>query len=176
MVSPGRRVAANFARLRYFLPAVVLTLAAGFVEHPAVLVALLLAQPLYVAGAVSALGYLLEPDFSTLVLRRGSAFLVLLSGYAAFVALVLGTPTMWLAREATPANALLLSLGVATAVAALWRIWPAFGLLFVWDDAYPEPGAESGSWLVAAQRRALAFAAHLGRLRHGWVTGGTSHK
>ncbi|HVF36297.1 MAG TPA: ankyrin repeat domain-containing protein [Candidatus Saccharimonadia bacterium] len=172
MVSPGGRIAANFARLRYFLPAVVLTLATGFVEHPAVLVALLLAQPLYVAGAVSALGYLLEPDFGTLVLRRGSAFLVLLSAYAAFVALVLGTPAVWLAREATPAHALLLSLGVAIAVASLWRIWPAFGRLFVGDDAYPEPGAEAGSWLVAAQRRALAFATHLGRERDPYFARG----
>lgn len=172
MVSPGRRVAATFARLRFFVPAVVLTLAAGFVEHPAVLVALLIGQPLYVAGAVAALGYLLEPDFPTLVLRRGSAFLVLLSAYAAFVALVLGTPAVWLARDATPAHALLLSLGVAAAVAALWRVWPAFGLLFVWDDAYPEPGREPGSWLVAAQRRTLSFAAHLSRERDPYFARG----
>ena len=93
MVPPGRRVAATIARLRYFAPAVALTLAAGFIEHPAVLALLLLAQPLYLAGAVSLLGYLLEPDFRTLVLRRGSAFLVLLSAYALLVAVAVGSPT-----------------------------------------------------------------------------------
>ncbi|HET9482895.1 MAG TPA: ankyrin repeat domain-containing protein [Xanthomonadales bacterium] len=172
MVSLGRRAAASFARLRYFVPAVALTLATGLVEHPAVLVALLLAQPLYVAAAVAALGYLVEPDFRTLVLRRGVAFLVLLSAYALLVALALGMPTVALARAATPANALLLSLGFALSVASLWRIWPAYGLLFVWDDAYPGDGEDGGSWLVTAQRRALSFAAHLTRERDPWFARG----
>src|SRR5687767_12603088 len=96
-----RRAAHLVARLRYFVPALALTLAAAWVEHPAVLILLLVAQPLYLAGAVSLLGYSLETDFASLALRRGSAFLGLLVLYAAFVALVLGTPTVWLAQAAT---------------------------------------------------------------------------
>ena len=172
MLSQGRRAAATIAGLRHFVPALALTLAAGFVDHPAILVALLVAQPLYVAGAVAMLGYADEPSFATLVLRRGSAYLVLVSTYALVVALVLGVPAMALARAATPANALLLSLGVALAVGVLWRAWPAFGLLFVWDDAYPEDAREDRSWLVAAQHRALAFAAHLSRERDPYFARG----
>jgi len=172
MVSPKRRAAALLARLRWFVPAVVVTLTAGLVEHPAVLVPLMLALPLQLAAAVSALGYLLEPDFKTLVARRGSAFLVLAAAYALVVVLLVGTPLVWLAREATPLNAFGVSLGVALAVAALWRIWPAFGLVFVWDDAYPDDGGGAGSWLVATQRRTLAFAAHLTRERDPYFARG----
>src|SRR5688500_15122521 len=104
-----RRTAARIARLRYFVPAVAIALSAALTDHPAVLMLLLVAQPLYLAGAISLLGYSLETDFASLALRRGSAFLGLLVVYAAFVALVLGTPTVWLAQAATPANALMVS-------------------------------------------------------------------
>ena len=169
-----RRAAARFARLRYFLPAVALALSAALIDHPAVLIALLLAQPLYLAGAISLLGYSLETDFAALALRRGSAFLGLLVVYAAFVALVLGTPTVWLAQAATKANALMVSAGFAIAVFALWRLWPAFGLVFIWDDAYPDENEEGGrgSWMLAAQRRAIAFGAHLARERDPYFARG----
>lgn len=172
MASILRRAAARLARLVYFLPAIALTLATTLVDHPATSIVLLLAQPLYLAGAVSLLGYTLESSFAALVARRGAAFFCLLVTYAAFVALVLGMPTVWLARAATPVNALLVSAGFAVAVGALWRAWPAFGLVFLWDDAYPDdpdgegdPAAERSSWILAAQRRALSFASHLARER-----------
>jgi ankyrin repeat protein len=145
--------------LTWFLPALGLTAIAAFVDHPAVLALLLAAQPLFMAGAVSALGYLLEADFASLVLRRGTAYLVLLLAYAAFVALVVGTPAIRLAEAPDALNAVLLSAGIALAVAVLWRLWPAFGLVFIWDDAYPEE--DSGSWIAAAITRSTSFARHL---------------
>ena len=73
-------------------------------------------------------------------------FLCLLVPYAAFVALIVGTPLMRLTQEASALNALLLSGGFALAIAVLWRLWPAFGLSFLWDDAYPE--SDGGSWIL----------------------------
>ncbi|HET9484319.1 MAG TPA: hypothetical protein VFO79_10215, partial [Xanthomonadales bacterium] len=154
-----RGIVGFVARLRYFVPALAVTALAAFIDHPAVLLLLLTVQPLYLAGAVSALGYLLETDFTSLTLRRGSVFLVLLVLYAGFVAVVLGTPVVRLAQEATPLNALLVSVGFALSVGVLWRTWPAFGLAFLWDDAYTDD--EHGSWIVTALRRSLAFAGHL---------------
>jgi hypothetical protein len=159
----AQRLGRGFTRLKYFLPAWGLCALASFIDHPAVLVVLLAAQPLFLAGAVSALGYVLDTDFRTLTLRRGLVMLAMVLAYALFVALVLGTPTLRLAREASLLNAVLLSSGFVLSVLALWRFWPAPGLAFVWDDAYPE--RDEGSWIVVALRRCLAFSVHLSRER-----------
>src|SRR6185437_11072141 len=47
------------------------------------------------------------------------------------------------------------------ALAVLWRPWPAFGLVFVWDDAYP--ARHEGSWIFTATLRSLMFGRHLAR-------------
>jgi len=148
------------------LPALVPAAVASVIDHPAALLLLLLAQPLYLAGAVSLLGYVLESDFATLALRRGAPFLLLLVGYALLVALLVGTPLIGIASQASVLNAVALSAGVLLATLLLVRWWPAFGLLFLWDDAYPED--QRGSWIIAAVRRCLAFAGHLTRERDPW--------
>lgn len=162
------RAAQQLARLRHFLPALAPVALAAVIDHPGALFLLLLAQPLYLAGAVSFLGYALDSDHTTLALRRGIPFLLLLCAYALAVALLVATPLVAIAREASALNAIALSAGVLLSIAALARIWPAFGLVFLWDDAYPD--APQGSWIVAAVRRSLAFAVHLARERDPWLS------
>jgi ankyrin repeat protein len=164
------QIAQRLARLRYFVPALVPAALAAALDHPAALVLLLLAQPLYLAAAVTALGYALDSDFTTLALRRGVPFLLLLAAYALAVALLVGTPLMRIAQQASAINAIALSAGVLVATVALLRWWPAFGLVFLWDDAYPE--TPQGSWIATAARRSLAFAGHLTRERDPWFTSG----
>jgi len=153
------RFAGLLARLRFFVPALALIALAAWIDHPAALLPLLLAQPLYLAAVVSASGYLLDADYAQLALRRGTTHAVLLLAYAGFVALVVGTPTVRLGAEPTALNATLLSLGIALALGSLWRLWPAFGLAFLWDDAYPPEAGRS--WIVGAIARSIAFARHL---------------
>ena len=153
------RFAGFLARLRFLLPALALTALAAFIDHPAALLPLLLAQPLYLAAIVGAFGYLLDADFAQLALRRGTTYFVVLLAYAAFVALVVGTPTIRLGADPSALNAALLSLGIALALGALWRLWPVFGLAFLWDDAYPPAGGRS--WIATAIARCFAFARHL---------------
>jgi hypothetical protein len=160
----------RLARLILLLPALVPVLLAAWIDHPAALLLLLLAQPLFVAAAVAVLGEAPEPDFRTLVLRRGVPFLLLLSVYAMLVAMLFGVPLVRLAQQASVLNAVALSLGVVLCTLALLRWWPAFGLVFLWDDAYP-PGAE-GSWSLTAVRRSLAFARHLAGEHDPWFTNG----
>jgi ankyrin repeat protein len=164
------RLAQRLARLRHFAPALVPVLLAAIIDHPGALFLLLLAQPLYLAGAAAALGYTLDSDQATLALRRGVPFLLLLCAYALLVALLVATPLVAIARAASALNAIALSAGVLLAIVALARWWPAFGLVFLWDDAYPD--AASGSWIVTAVRRSLAFAGHLTRERDPWLATG----
>ena len=98
------RFAGFLARLRFLLPALALTALAAFIDHPAALLPLLLAQPLYLAAIVGAFGYLLDADFAQLALRRGTTYFVVLLAYAAFVALVVGTPTIRLGRRSLGAQ------------------------------------------------------------------------
>lgn len=160
------RLLQRVKRLRYLLPAAALAGAAAFIEHPLALVLLLFAQPLYLAGAVSCLGYLLDADFGTLVLRRAPVALIFFAAYALLLAVLIGVPAALLVSSATPLGAVLLSAGVVLAVLALWRAWAVFGLAILWDDAYPE--GVSGSWILAAARRVLSFAHHAARERDPW--------
>jgi hypothetical protein len=164
------RLAQRIARLRHFAPALVPVLLAALIDNPAALFLLLLAQPLYLAGAVAALGHALDADDTTLALRRGVPFLLLLCGYALLVALLVATPLVAIARAASALNAMALSAGVLLSIVALARWWPAFGLVFLWDDAYPE--VPQGSWIAAAVQRSLAFAAELTRERDPWLAAG----
>jgi ankyrin repeat protein len=164
------RIAQRLARLRHFVPALLPVALTAALDHPAALVLLLIAQPLYLAAAVGALGYALDSDFATLALRRGVPFLLLLAAYALLVALLVGTPLVRIAQQASALNAIALSAGVLVATVALVRWWPAFGLVFLWDDAYPE--APQGSWIATAVRRSLAFAGHLTRERDPWFSAG----
>ncbi len=141
------------------LPGVLAVLVALFINHPAVLFLLLLAQAPLAAGATIALGYQLDQGFMALMLRRGAVLLLWLALYATWVALVIGTPALRLVNEGSVLNATLLSLGFLAALLALIRLWPVFGLTLIWDDAYPE--SASGSWIATAFRRITRFSWHL---------------
>jgi hypothetical protein len=161
-----QRLTQRLKRLRYFVPAIALAVLAVFIEHPLALVPLLLAQPLYLAGAVSCLGYLLDADFGTLTLRRAPVALVFFTAYALVVAGLVGAPAAMLVASASPLGAALLSLGVVLSVVMLWRWWAAFGFAFLWDDAYPE--STPGSWILTAVRRVASFAHHAAAERDPW--------
>lgn len=164
------RLRALATLLMYFLPAWTVLVVAAFVTHPVVLVLLLAANSLAMAAVCHTLGFDLEGRFAHTALRRGAAHFLLLAGYAATVLLLLGWPMLWLLRDATLAATLALSTVTVVALLLPWRWWPAFGLVFVWDDAYPED--TRGSWLIVAVRRSLAFGNHLTAEHDLWFSHG----
>lgn len=153
------RLAAFVSSLPYFLPAALCLLTAAFVVHPASLLLLLAANSLTLAAVCHGLGFALEESFARTVLRRGAAHFVLLASYAAAVMLLLGWPLAWLLQAGSLAATMSLSAAVVVALLLLWRVWPAFGLVLIWDDAYPEE--ERGSWILTAVSRGVSFARHL---------------
>lgn len=116
--------------LRYFAPALVAFVAAGLLHHPLAIVVLLVANALTMTAICQVLGLAREPTFVANLLRRGSAYLLLLGGYSALVALVIIYPLSWLERDASLAATLALTTSVVVALLAPWRLWPAFGLVF----------------------------------------------
>lgn len=162
-------------RGRHFLPVLLCLAAAAVWTHPAALVPLLLVQPLWLAGLVAGAGYLLEPRFQTLLLRRGVVFFALWVVYALLISALVGLPMAAIANRPAPPLVLWLSAGVVSGLLLLWRHWPSLALVFVWDDAYPD--AAQRSWILSAAHRALVFAQHLTRGRDFfgsglWVSGG----
>ena len=153
------RFAAFVASLPYFLPAALCLLAAAFVTHPSALLLLLAANSLTMAAVCQGLGFDQEDRFVRTVLRRGAAHFVLLAIYAAAVMLLLGWPLAALLQAGSLGATMCLSAAVVVALLLLWRLWPAFGLVFVWDDAYPD--SEQGSWILTAVSRSVSFARHL---------------
>lgn len=143
---------------RFLAAFAVFALALPF-AHPLILVALLVGNALMLTAICAGIGFDMDLRYARSVARRGLAGLVMLTLYTLFVAALLAAPAWWLMREPSLSAALTLSAAGLLAVLALWRLWPAFALPFVWDDAYPEE--TQGSWLLAALRRSLAFARHL---------------
>ncbi len=147
---------------RHLLPAWLCFALAGAINHPLALVLLLVANAIAMTGICNAIGFGMEASFARSIARRGLAYFVLLTVYTAFVAAILAAPAWWLSRDGSMPAALALSAALVIALFALWRIWPAFALPFLWDDAYPQDDADH-SWLLTALRRSLAFARHLTR-------------
>lgn len=154
------RLHALSTAVRYLLPAWLLFALAAAVDHPLSLVLLLVADAVAMTGICHAIGFGMEASLGRSVARRGLAYFVLLTAYVAFTAALLAVPAWWLSRDGSLAAALTLSAAIAAALFVLWRIWPAFALPLLWDDAYPHDD-ERGSWLLTALRRSLAFARHL---------------
>ncbi|MEO8670346.1 MAG: ankyrin repeat domain-containing protein [Tahibacter sp.] len=154
-----QRMRALVGALGYFVPSLALFATAALSLHPAMLLVLLLANSLCMAAVCHALGFDLESSFTRTVLRRGAAHFVLLAGYTAIVMLLLGWPLVWLLHDGSLAATMCLSTAIVAALLLLWRFWPAYGLVFVWDDAYPDDGR--GSWIFTAVSRSLAFSRHL---------------
>lgn len=145
---------------RNLLPAWGLFALVMVIDHPLSLIPLLLGNAIAMTAICNALGFGLESSYWRSIARHGLAYFVISTGYTATVAAVLAAPAWWVARDDSLVSALALSATLAAALLLVWRIWPAFALPFVWDDAYPR-GDERGSWLSTALRRCIAFARHL---------------
>jgi len=145
--------------LAWFVPGLLAVAAAGLATHPLTLIPLLLANALTMAAICHAIGFDPEPRFVRTVLRRGAAHLVMFTGYTALVFVLVAWPMLQLSVSHDLGAALALAATCVIALAVLWRLWPAFGLVFVWDDAYPSQS--DGSWIFTATLRSLAFGRHL---------------
>lgn len=147
--------------LAWFIPGWAAIAAVGFATHPLMLIPLLLANALTMAAICHAIGFDPEPRFGRTVLRRGAAHLVMFSGYTVLVFALVAWPMLQLSQAPRFSAALVLVAALMFALAALWRLWPAFGLVFVWDDAYPPQ--RDASWIFTATLRSIAFGRHLSR-------------
>jgi ankyrin repeat protein len=127
------RLPAWFVNLRYFVPAYIVFAAATLLQHPAVIAPLLIGATLMVAGICQASGLVGENRFAATVFRRASLFFAELVLYAAVVALLVAYPLGWLLRDQSLSATLAVSTEVVVALLCLWRIWPAFGLVFLWN-------------------------------------------
>jgi ankyrin repeat protein len=148
-----------FINLRYFLPAFFAFAAAAMLQHPSMILLLLIADALMVAGVCRVLGFQQEATFARMMWRRGLPFLLLLAGYAALVALLIVYPLQWLQRDRSLGATIAVSTEVVVAIFSLWRLWPCFGLLFVWKGAYPNQSNNVG--ITTAIARCTRFAHQL---------------
>jgi ankyrin repeat protein len=155
----SRRRPPLLTSLVWFLPALALVAVAGLAAHPLMLIPLLVANALAMGAVCHVIGFDPEPSFGRTVLRRGAAHLVLFTAYTALVLLLVAWPLVALSTTPSLGGALMLSVALALALAALWRVWPAFGLVFVWDDAFAE--SDESSWIFTAVARSVTFARHL---------------
>ncbi|MGY3041274.1 ankyrin repeat protein [Rhodanobacter sp. TND4EL1] len=160
MTQPRSRRRPPFLQaLAWFLPGLLAVFVAGLVNHPLTLIPLLAANALTLAAVCHAIGFDPEPQFMRTVLRRGAAHLVMFTGYTVLVFVLVAWPMMQLTHTPSLSAALMLAAALVLALVALWRLWPAFGLVFLWDDAYPSQ--RDGSWIFTATLRSLAFGRHL---------------
>ncbi len=150
--------------LAWFIPGLAAVAAAGWTAHPLALIPLLLGNALTMAAVCHAIGFDPEPHFGRTVMRRGVTYLVLFTAYCALVFALVAWPLLELSHTPTLGAALMLTAALVLALAILWRLWPAFGLVFVWDDAYP--AQRDGSWIFTASIRSIAFGRHLSDEEH----------
>lgn len=160
MANPKRRRPPLIKALPWFLPALVAIACAGLTASPLALIPLLLANALGMSAVCHAIGFDPEPSYLRTVLRRGSAYVVMFTAYTFVVFVLVAWPLLKLTQAPSLGAALLLAATLVVALAALWRVWPAFGLVFVWDDAYPEHSGD-GSWIFTAMARSVSFGRHL---------------
>lgn len=160
MANPKRRRPPLIKALPWFLPALVAVACAGLTASPLALIPLLLANALAMGAVCHAIGFDPESSYLRTALRRGAAHVVIFTVYTFVVFVLVAWPLLRLTQAPSLGIALLLAGTLVVALAALWRMWPAFGLLFLWDDAYPEDGG-NGSWIFTAVARSVSFGRHL---------------
>lgn len=132
------------------------------------LLLLLVGGSLSMAAVCHAIGFGCEPTFTRTALRRGSAHLIALAIHTAVVFVLVAWPLTALSQSPSLAATLGLCVALVIAVVVLWRLWPVFGLVFAWDDAFP--AGEQHSWITAALARSISFARHLTRRRDLFLT------
>ncbi|MFC4765615.1 ankyrin repeat domain-containing protein [Dyella koreensis] len=159
--SKTRRPPPFLQALLWFVPGLLAVAVAAFSAHPLSLIPLLLANALTMAAVCHAIGFDPEPKYGRTVLRRGAAHLVMFTGYVVLVFVLIAWPMLKLNQEHSLGATLMLAAALVIALTALWRVWPAFGLVYVWDDAYPPQS--DGSWIFTATARSVAFGRHLSR-------------
>lgn len=159
--SKTRRPTPFLQGLLWFVPGLLAVAIAALSASPLSLIPLLLANALTMAAVCHAIGFDPEPRFMRTVLRRGAAHLVMFTGYVVLVFLLVAWPMLRLNQAHSLGATLLLAGALVVALGALWRMWPAFGLVYVWDDAYPPQS--DGSWIFTATARSIAFGRHLSR-------------
>ncbi|QNJ99810.1 ankyrin repeat domain-containing protein [Dyella telluris] len=159
--SKTRRPPPFLQALAWFIPGLAATAIAAFGAHPLALIPLLVANALTMAAVCHAIGFDPEPRFGRTVLRRGAAYLVMFTAYVVLVFLLIAWPMLKLNQSPSLGEVLMLAGALVVALGVLWRVWPAFGLVYVWDDAYPSQS--DGSWIFTATARSLAFGRHLSR-------------
>ncbi|WP_240669064.1 ankyrin repeat domain-containing protein [Dyella sp. M7H15-1] len=153
--------------LIWFVPGfVVAGVAAAVGAHAVTLILLLLANTLTMAAICHAIGFDPEPNFIRTVLRRGAVHLTMFTCYVALMFLFIAWPMLRLTQQPTLGASLMLAAAVVLALMTLWRLWPAFALVFVWDDAYPAHDKHEGSSLFTATARSITFGRHLAREEH----------
>lgn len=145
--------------LPYFLPALFAVALAAFGASALALLPLLIANVLCMAAVCHAIGLDPEATFLRTALRRGATHLIVFSLYTALVFALVAWPLLDLSQAPSLGATLGLCAALVVALALLWRLWPVFGLVYLWDDAYPE--GEERSWISTASMRSIAFAWHL---------------
>ncbi|UPG90597.1 ankyrin repeat domain-containing protein [Luteibacter aegosomaticola] len=160
MANPKRRRPPLIKALPWFLPALAAVACAGLTASPLALIPLLLANTLAMAAVCHAIGFDPEPNYLRTALRRGSAYVVMFTVYTFVVFVLVAWPLLKLTQAPSLGAALLLAATLVIALGALWRVWPAFGLVYLWDDAYPESSGD-GSWIFTAMARSVSFGRHL---------------
>lgn len=148
------------ACLAWFVPALACVGIAVPIQHPLVLLPLLLAQTLWLVAFCRALRLMDAATFPQLVWRRGGVLFLLFTVWILWVWLLTVWPLLALVRSPSLGATLLLSIALVAAMAPLWRLWPMFALVMIWDGAYP---AGASSRILGAVRLSAGYSLQLTR-------------
>jgi len=122
----SERRQSSLLRLAYFAPAIIAFALAAFAPDPWSLAPILLANGLMILATSKVRGFA-RAHAET----RVTAYCMLLALYTSMATLLVSYPLAALAIDGTLLAALALSGACVIALLALWRHWPAFGLIFV---------------------------------------------
>ncbi|MHC1480891.1 ankyrin repeat domain-containing protein [Frateuria aurantia] len=152
-----------------FLPGLAALAVAAGVDHPLRLIPWLLGNTLIMAAVCHAIGFDPEPSLARSMQRRGLAYLGILTLVTALIFALMAWPLLLLSQGRTSLGWPLLGAGLLLSLLLLLRLWPIFGLIYLWDDAYP--AQTRGSSSLTAIRRSLLFGWHLSGQPYAWLTG-----
>jgi ankyrin repeat protein len=125
----SRRPAATIANLLPFLTAVAVFVATASIAHPATILLALIGDAVGLVALTDALGVRNASHLFNSVSSRVMTWLGLMCAYTLLADVVVGYPLLWLLRDHSLGATLALSTLTVIALLALWKIWPAFGLV-----------------------------------------------